>query len=766
MNKFVHLHLHSEYSLLDGSTRINLLPKRVKELGMDAVALTDHGNMYGAIAFYKACKDEGIKPILGCEVYVSEKDMTIKDKTNKRFHLILLAENNDGFKNIMKIVSLGFVDGYYYKPRVDKEVLKKYAKGVIATSACLGGEVQRFILDRDLEAARAAALKYREIFGENNFFLELQDHGMPDQARVNRELVKLSEDLNIPLTASNDVHYLNKDDAKSHDVLLCIQTGKTIKEENRMKFPSDEFYLKSPDEMAALFPDNKDALENTLKIADRCNVEIKFHEQHLPEFTVPEGYTHQGYLKKLALDGMYARYENVTDEIKERFDFEFNTIKNMGFVDYFLIVWDFIRYARKHEIQVGPGRGSAAGSLISFCLGITDVDPLKFDLLFERFLNPERVSMPDIDIDFCYERREEVIEYVNRKYGDSHVAQIVTFGTMAARNALRDVGRALDMSYAKVDYIAKQVPQAINMTIEKALEISETFKGIYDSEEDSRFLIDMALKLEGLPRHTSTHAAGVVISKDELTEYVPLTRNDKIIATQFNMIELEELGLLKMDFLGLRTLTVIRDAINLIREKEGKTISFEKFDYNDPDVLKMFARSETLGVFQFESSGMRAFLKELKPDEFSDLVAANALFRPGPMKQIPKFVSSKHDKSKISYLHPKLEPILKSTYGCIVYQEQVMQIVQQIGGYFLGRADIVRRAISKKKMKVMEEERQNFIYGNPAEGVCGAIANGVDEKAANEIYDLIIDFADYAFNKSHSVAYSVVAYRTAWLKYY
>ena len=766
MNKFVHLHLHSEYSLLDGSTRINLLPKRVKELGMDAVALTDHGNMYGAIAFYKACKDEGIKPILGCEVYVSEKDMTIKDKTNKRFHLILLAENNEGFKNIMKIVSLGFVDGYYYKPRVDKEVLKKYAKGVIATSACLGGEVQRLILDRDLKAARAAAHEYREIFGENNFFLELQDHGMPEQARVNRELVKISHELNFPLTVSNDVHYLNKEDAKSHDILLCIQTGKTINEENRMKFPSDEFYLKSPDEMAVLFPENKDALENTVKIAKRCNVEIKFHEQHLPEFAVPEGYTHEDYLKKLALDGMYARYENVTDEIKERFYFEFNTIKNMGFVDYFLIVWDFIRYARKHEIQVGPGRGSAAGSLISYCLGITDVDPLKFDLLFERFLNPERVSMPDIDIDFCYERREEVIEYVNRKYGDSHVAQIVTFGTMAARNALRDVGRALDMSYAKVDYIAKQVPQAINMTLEKALEISETFKEIYDSEEDSRFLIDMALKLEGLPRHTSTHAAGVVISKDELTEYVPLTRNDKIIATQFNMIELEELGLLKMDFLGLRTLTVIRDAINLIRENEGKTISFEKFDYNNPDVLKMFAKSETLGVFQFESSGMRAFLKELKPDEFSDLVAANALFRPGPMKQIPKFVSSKHDKSKISYLHPKLEPILKSTYGCIVYQEQVMQIVQQIGGYSLGRADIVRRAISKKKMKVMEEERKNFIYGNEKEGVCGAIANGVDEKAANEIYDLIIDFADYAFNKSHSVAYSVVAYRTAWLKYY
>jgi len=766
MNNFVHLHLHSEYSLLDGSTRISLLPKRVKELNMDAVALTDHGNMYGAIAFYKACKDEGIKPILGCEVYISKKDLSIKDKSNERYHLILLAENNEGFKNIMKIVSIGFVDGYYYKPRIDKEVLKKYSKGIIATSACLGGKVQKLILNRDIEAAKKSALEYRGIFGENNFFLELQDHGMPEQARVNRELINLSKELEIPLTVSNDVHYLNKDDAKSHDVLLCIQTGKTVNDENRMKFPSDEFYLKSPDEMAALFPENKDALENTVEIANRCNVDIKFHDLHLPDFSVPSEYTHEEYLKKLAVEGMYNRYENVTDEIKNRFEFEFNTIRDMGYVDYFLIVWDFIRYARKHEIQVGPGRGSAAGSVISFCLGITDVDPLKFDLLFERFLNPERVSMPDIDIDFCYERREEVIEYVNRKYGDSHVAQIATFGTMAARNAIRDVGRALDMSYAKVDYIAKQIPQALNMTIEKALEISESFKSIYEKEDDSKELIDMAIKLEGLPRHTSTHAAGVVISKDELTEYVPLTRNDKIIATQFNMIELEELGLLKMDFLGLRTLTVIRDAINLIEENYGKKISFEKFDYNDPDVLKMFARADTLGVFQFESSGMRAFLKELKPDEFSDLVAANALFRPGPMKQIPKFVGSKHDKSKISYLHPKLEPILKSTYGCIVYQEQVMQIVQQIGGYSLGRADIVRRAISKKKMKVMEEERKNFIYGNVEEEVSGAIANGVDEKTANEIYDLIIDFADYAFNKSHSVAYSVVAYRTAWLKYY
>ncbi|MBU5668257.1 DNA polymerase III subunit alpha [Peptoniphilus sp. MSJ-1] len=766
MNNFVHLHLHSEYSLLDGSTRISELAKRVKELNMDSVALTDHGNMYGMIAFYKECLKQDVKPIIGCEIYVSEKDMTFKDKSNKRYHLILLAENNEGFKNIMKIVSVGFVDGYYYKPRVDKNVLRKYSKGIISTSACLGGEVQRKISSRNMEEARAAALEYRDIFGEDNFFLELQDHGIPEQARVNRELSKLSQELNIPLIATNDVHYLNKDDAKSHDVLLCIQTGKTLNDDHRMKFPSDEFYLKSPDEMAALFPEHPEALENTVKIANRCNVEIAFHDLHLPEFTVPEGYTHEEYLRKLAIDGMNERYDNITDEIKERFEFEFNTIKNMGYVDYFLIVWDFIRYAKKHQIEVGPGRGSAAGSMISFCLGITDVDPLKFDLLFERFLNPERVSMPDIDIDFCYERREEVIDYVNRKYGESHVAQIVTFGTMAARNAIRDVGRAMDMSYAKVDFIAKQVPHALNMTLEKALEISESFKKIYDEEEDSRELIDMALKLEGLPRHTSTHAAGVVISKDELTEYVPLTRNDKIIATQFNMIELEELGLLKMDFLGLRTLTVIRDALNLIEKNYGKRISFDNFDYNDAKVLDMFARANTLGVFQFESSGMRAFLKELKPDEFSDLVAANALFRPGPMKQIPKFVASKHDKSKISYLHPMLEPILKSTYGCIVYQEQVMQIVQQIGGYSLGRADIVRRAISKKKMKVMEEERQNFIYGNAAEGVCGAIANGVDEKTANEIYDLIIDFADYAFNKSHSVAYSVVAYRTAWLKYY
>ena len=766
MGEFVHLHLHSEYSLLDGSTRVNELATRVKELGMDAVALTDHGNMYGAIAFYKECQKVGVKPIMGCEIYVSEKSMTLKDKSNRRYHLILLAENNIGYKNIMKIVSEGFVNGYYYKPRVDKDILKKYAEGIIATSACLGGEVQRLLIDRNYEGAEKAAAEYLEIFGKNNFFLELQDHGIPEQQRVNRALIDLSNNLGIDLVATNDVHYLNREDAKSHDVLLCIQTGKTVNDEHRMKFPTNEFYLKSPDEMKALFPENLDAINNTVKIANRCNVDITFHDLHLPEFIVPEGFTHADYLQKLAMDGIKEKYDKIDDEILDRFNYEFETIKNMGYVDYFLIVWDFINYAKKHNIEVGPGRGSAAGSIVSYGLGIIDVDPLKFDLLFERFLNPERVSMPDIDIDFCYERREEVIDYVTEKYGASHVAQIATFGTMAARNAIRDVGRALDISYAKVDYIAKQVPQALNITIDKALEISDSFKTIYNEEDESKLLIDMARKVEGLPRHTSTHAAGVVISKDELTEYVPLTRNDNIIATQFNMIELEELGLLKMDFLGLRTLTVIRDTIRLIKENYGKVINFDDFDYNDKDVLAMFARAETLGVFQFESGGMRLFLKELKPDEFSDLYAANALFRPGPMKQIPKFVESKHDPSKISYLHPKLEPILKTTYGCIVYQEQVMQIVQQIGGYSLGRADIVRRAISKKKMKIMEEERRNFIYGNTEEGVCGAIQNGVDEKIANAIYDLIIDFADYAFNKSHSVAYSVVAYRTAWLKYY
>ncbi|WP_071025883.1 DNA polymerase III subunit alpha [Peptoniphilus raoultii] len=766
MTDFVHLHVHSEYSLLDGSCRTYELPKRTKDLGMDAIALTDHGNMYGAIAFYKACLKENIKAIIGCEIYVSSKSLKIKDKTNERYHLILLAENNEGLKNLMKIVSVAYVDGYYYKPRVDKEILKKYSEGIICTSACLGGEVASKLLNRHYEGAKLAALEYEEIFGKGNFFLEMQDHGIPDQKRVNKDLIRLSKELSIDLIATNDVHYLNKDDAKSHDVLLCIQQGAKLKDEKRLKFKSNEFYLKSKEEMETIFYDLPQALENTKKIADRCNVSFEFGTYHLPKFEVPEGYTNESYLKKLATEGLKKRYKIINDEIINRFNKEFETISQMGFVDYFLIVWDFINYAKKNKIEVGPGRGSAAGSIISYSLGIIDIDPLKFNLLFERFLNKERVSMPDIDIDFCYERREKVIEYVTKKYGTDHVAQIVTFGTLQSRQAVRDVGRVLDIAYKKVDFIAKQIPHALKMTIERALEISEGFKDLYQKDKEAREIIDIAKRIEGLPRHTSTHAAGVVISKNPLTDYVPLTRNDEIIATQFNMIELEELGLLKMDFLGLRTLTVIRDALRLIRDNYNKEIDFSDITYDDPEVLKMFARAETLGVFQFESSGMRAFLKELRPDAFNDLVAANALFRPGPMKQIPKFVESKHDKNKISYIHPILVPILKETYGCIVYQEQVMQIVQAVGGYSLGRSDIVRRAISKKKMLVMEEERKNFIYGNEKENVSGAISHGVDEKTANDIYDLIIDFADYAFNKSHSVAYSVIAYRTAWLKYY
>ncbi len=764
--EFVHLHTHSEYSLLDGSARIKELPRRAKELGMNAIALTDHGNMYGAVSFYKECKKNNVKPIFGCEIYVSEGSHLLREKNQRRFHLILLAENEVGFKNLMKIVSESFINGFYYKPRVSHEVLEKYSEGLIATSACLGGEVQKFIHLGDLERAKKAAIRYREIFGENNFFLELQNHGLREQEEVNEKLEELSVELGIPLILSNDVHYLNREDAEPHDALLCIQTGATLDERNRMRFPTDEFYLKSPEEMYSAVP-NLSAMENTVKIANRCNVDLEFHKLHLPHFDVPQGYTNTSYLKKLVEEGLKNRYTEITSEIQSRYDYEFNTIVSMGYTDYFLIVWDFIRYAKENNIQVGPGRGSAAGSIISYALGIIDVDPLKFNLLFERFLNPDRVSMPDIDIDFCYERREEVIRYVNEKYGTDHVAQIVTFITLGARGAIRDVGRVMGLNYGRVDYIAKQVPQSLNMTIEKALDISPKLREEYEKDLEVKKLIDMALKVEGLPRNTSTHAAGVVISEDPITEYVPYTRNGEVLATQFNMIELEELGLLKMDFLGLRTLTVIRDAVDMIYKNHGIKIDFENFTYDDPLVLNMFAEAKTLGVFQFESSGMRAFLKELRPDAFEDLVAANSLFRPGPMSQIDKFCESKHDPSKISYIHPSLESILDVTYGCIVYQEQVMEIVQKIGGYSLGRADLVRRAMSKKKMDVMEEERKNFIYGSDEDSsISGAIRNCVDEKSANKIYDLMIDFANYAFNKSHSVAYSVVAYRTAWLKYY
>lgn len=769
--KFVHLHVHTEYSLLDGANRIEDLISRTKELGMDAIAITDHGNMFGVVDFYKEAKKQGIKPILGSEVYVSIGDYREKNSNEKeQYHLVLLAENNKGYLNLMKIVSEGYVNGFYYRPRVDYNVLKKYREGIIALSACIGGEVQKKLLHGDYSGAKASAIRYREIFGENNFFLELQDHGMREQKLINQELVNLSEELNIPLVATNDVHYLKQEDALVHDVLLCVQTGKIIDEEDRMKFPTDQFYLKSYEEMEELFGHVDGALENTVKIGERCNVEIEFGNLHLPEYEVPKGYTNVEYLEKLCRDGLKERYGKITEEIEKRFLFEFNTIVDMGYVDYFLIVWDFIKFAKDNGIIVGPGRGSAAGSLVSYALGIIDIDPLKYGLIFERFLNPERVTMPDIDVDFCYERREEVIDYVVDKYGEDRVAQIVTFGTMAARGAIRDVGRAINMSYGEVDYIAKQIPMELGMTIEKALEINKTLKGIYEEREDVRNLIDLALAVEGLPRHTSTHAAGVVISKEPITEYVPLSRNKDSITTQFTMTELEELGLLKMDFLGLRTLTVIRDAITLIEKNHGKKIDLSSITFDDPKVFEMFEKGETLGVFQFESAGMRQFLKELKPDNFENIIAANSLFRPGPMDQIPVYIRNKNAPEKIVYAHEKLKPILDVTYGCIVYQEQVMQIVRDIGGFSLGRADLLRRAMSKQQMDTMEEEREHFIYGEVDEEgnviIPGAVRNGVDEKTANKVYDQMADFAKYAFNKSHSAAYAVIAYRTAWLKTY
>lgn len=770
-NKFVHLHVHTEYSLLDGSIKIKNLMTRVKELGMESIAITDHGSMFGVIQFYKEAKKKGIKPILGSEVYIAMDKYTDREPKDKnQYHLVLLAETNEGYQNLMKIVSEGYVNGFYYKPRVDHSILRKYSKGIIALSACLGGEISQHILNNNVEKAKEIALTYKDIFGENNFFIELQDYGLEEQRMVNRELIRISQETDIPLVATNDVHYLKKEDAVVHDVLLCIQTARTVDEEDRMKFPTNEFYLKSPEEMKNIFSNHLEALENTVKISHRCNVELDFDTLHLPEYKVPDGFTNEEYLRHLTVEGLKERYKEITEEIEERFDYEFNTIIQMGYTDYFLIVWDFIKFAKDNGIMVGPGRGSAAGSIVSYALGIIDIDPLQYGLIFERFLNPERISMPDIDIDFCYERREEVIQYVVDKYGIDHVAQIVTFGTMAARGAIRDVGRAINMPYGQVDYIAKQIPMEIGMTISKALEVNKVLRDTYYDDEEVENLIDLAKAVEGLPRHTSTHAAGVVISKEPVTNYVPLLRNGEAITTQFNMIELEELGLLKMDFLGLRTLTVIRDAVNLIEANHKVKIDFNEINYEDSLVLEMFAKAETLGIFQFESPGMRAFLKELKPNMFENLIAANSLFRPGPMNQIPTFVACKHDSSKIEYLHPKLEHILDVTYGCIVYQEQVMQIVRDIGGYSMGRADLVRRAMGKKKMDVMEEERRNFIYGQVDENgdvaLSGAIRNGVDEKTASKIYDLMIDFANYAFNKSHSAAYAIVAYRTAWLKYY
>lgn len=769
-NRFTHLHVHTEYSLLDGACRIEELVKRAKELNMTSLAITDHGSMYGVVEFFKQAKKADIKPILGFEAYVAPRKLTDKDsqKDKEQYHLVLLAENQEGFKNIMKLCSIGFVDGYYYKPRLDHETLKKYSKGVIALSACLAGEVQSHLLDNNYEEALKTALEYKNIFGENNFFLEMQDHGMPEQQRVNNSVVKLSAETNIKLVATNDVHYIKKEDAYFHDVLLCIQMQNTVNDTNRMKFPSDEFYLKSYDEMLELFPE--EALHNTADIAERCNVELDFNTVHLPEFKIPENTTKSQFFRSICQNGLKDRYKEITQEIQERLDYEISVIEQMGYVDYFLIVWDFIKYAKDNKIMVGPGRGSAAGSLVAYSMKITNIDPLKHNLIFERFLNPERVSMPDIDVDFCYERREEVIEYVKEKYGKEKVAQIITFGTMAARGSIRDVGRALDLSYGEVDFIAKKIPMSLGMTISKALEMNKDLNDLYEQETKVKQVIDLALKVEGLPRHASTHAAGVLISKEDVTEYVPLSRNKDIITTQFNMIELEELGLLKMDFLGLRTLTVIRDAIELIENNHHVKVDFSDCKYDDLSVYKMFANAETLGIFQFESTGMRAFLSELKPTEFENLSAANALYRPGPMGQIPVYIKNKLNPEHVTYLHEKLEPILNVTYGCMVYQEQVMQIVRDIGGFTMGRSDLLRRAMGKKKMSVMLEERKNFIYGKPSENgeaaIPGAIKNGVDEKAANDIYDLMLEFANYAFPKAHSVAYAALAYETAWLKYY
>ncbi|WP_270187295.1 DNA polymerase III subunit alpha [[Ruminococcus] lactaris] len=766
---FAHLHVHTEYSLLDGSNKIKEYVARVKELGMNSAAITDHGVMYGVIDFYREARKQGINPILGCEVYVapnSRFDREVTGGDDRYYHLVLLAENNEGYENLTKIVSKGFVEGYYYKPRVDKELLRTYHKGIIALSACLAGEVPRYLTKGMYEEAKDRALEYQEIFGKGNYFLELQDHGIPDQQLVNQQLMKLSQETGIELVATNDVHYTYADDAKAHDILLCIQTGKKLADENRMRYEGGQYYVKSEEEMAALFPYARQALENTQKIADRCSVEIEFGVTKLPKYDVPEGYTSWEYLQKLCYEGLDQRYRTPSQELKDRLAYELDTIRHMGYVDYFLIVWDFIKYAKDHGIAVGPGRGSAAGSIVSYCLGITTIDPIHYQLLFERFLNPERVSMPDIDVDFCYERRQEVIDYVTRKYGKDCVAQIVTFGTLAARGVIRDVGRVMDLPYAYVDSIAKMIPQELGITIDKALQMNPELRKLYESDETVTHLIDMAKRLEGLPRHCSMHAAGVVICQKPVEEYVPLSRAaDGTITTQFIMTTLEELGLLKMDFLGLRTLTVIQNAVQLARKKQPD-LQIDKIDYNDKAVLDYIGTGKTEGIFQLESGGMKNFMKELQPHSLEDVIAGISLYRPGPMDFIPQYIRGKNDRSSITYDCPQLEPILAPTYGCIVYQEQVMQIVRDLAGYTLGRSDLLRRAMSKKKAAVMEKERNTFVYGDEETGVPGCIKNGIDEQTANKIYDEMIDFAKYAFNKSHAAAYAVVSYQTAWLKYY
>lgn len=772
IDTFTHLHVHTEYSLLDGFSPIEKLLDKVEELQMKSIAITDHGSMFGTVKFYKECKKRNIKPIIGCEIYTTNKDHKIKNPENKFYnHLVLLAKNQTGYSNLMKIVSLGYVEGFYYKPRVDKDTLRKYSEGIIALSACLKGEVQESLIRYGYDKAKDVAKELKDIYGED-FYLELQNHSSREDMVVMENIPKIANELDIGLVCTNDVHYIEKEDYKIHNILICLQTGKTIEEENKMSYIPGEFFLRSEEQMRDLFKDYPEAIENTKKIAEMCNVELEFGNLHLPYFAIPDGFTNSSYLKKLVFDGLEKRFANDDrlEEAKERCEYELSVIEKMGYVDYFLIVWDFIRFAKSQDIPVGPGRGSAAGSIISYCLEITDINPLDYNLIFERFLNPERVSMPDIDIDFCYERREEVIDYVVNKYGEDKVAQIVTFGTMAARNAIRDVGRVLAMDFKTVDDTAKKVPNLLNINIDKSLEISPEFRKAYEENRDVKKLVDVARRVEGMPRHTSTHAAGVVISKLPIMEYVPLAINKDAVITQFNMTELEELGLLKMDFLGLRTLTVISDCMKYIKKNKDIDVSFEDMNENDPKVLSMFTVAQTLGIFQFESQGMRNFLKELKPTKFDDLIAANALFRPGPMNEIPTYIHNKHNEEDVEYLSPLLEDILKPTYGTIVYQEQVMQIVQKIAGFSLGEADNLRRAMSKKKMKVMEDGRKEFIFGKEDEDgnilIEGAIRRGVEEDVANKIYDLMIDFAKYAFNKSHSAAYSLVAMRTAWLKYY
>ncbi len=773
---FTHLHVHTEYSLLDGAARIKELVARAKELGMESVAITDHGVMFGVIDFYRECLSQGIKPVIGCEVYTAARTMADKDANKDKYqgHLVLLAKNNQGYKNLIKIVSQGFIKGFYYKPRIDKEVLRQHSEGIIALSACLAGDVQRQLLNGNYEGAKEEALTLREIFGEENFYLELQDQGLEEEARILPDMIRLHEETGIPFVATNDVHYVKREDAKAHDVLLCIQTAATIDEEDRMRFPNDEFYLKSEDEMRKIFANFPDACDNTAKVAAQCDVTFEFGHLHLPEFQAPKGTSNREYLRELCSRGLKERYGHEEgadwESLRQRLEYELSIIEKMGYVEYFLIVWDFINYAKEHKIMVGPGRGSAAGSIVSYVLKITDIDPIRYSLIFERFLNPERVSMPDIDIDFCYERRQEVIDYVIEKYGEDKVSQIITFGTMKAKAAVRDVGRVLNVGYAETDAIAKAIPFDLKMTIDKALSMNPELKASYENDEQVRQVLDMAKALEGMPRHASTHAAGVVISKKSIDEYVPLYLSDKGVSTQFTMTTIEELGLLKMDFLGLRNLTVIRDALEMIEKNHGVSIDFAKMTYDDAKTYELIAKGNTQGIFQLESGGMTQFMKNLKPDCFEDIVAGVALYRPGPMASIPNYIENKKHPDKISYIHESLAPILSVTYGCLIYQEQVMQIVRDLGGYSYGRSDLVRRAMGKKKMDVMLKEKEYFINGKLAEDgsveIAGCIRNGIPKAIAEDIFNQMVSFAEYAFNKSHAAAYAVIAYETAYLKTY